>query len=137
MKPTKDAIDVGIVTTNPQPMLDFYLKSLGFTYDRQLDADIGAIHRLVFGRSYLKIVEAAAKTPGHQAGHITAGTGYRYLTLEVDDLEDTWSRLVADGVAVLEPLRADAHLGVSLAMVLDPDGNVVEILQRKPAPSVA
>lgn len=68
---------------------------------------------------------AGAKAPGSalQSGLVT------HLALEVDDLEDTLSRLRARGVEIGGgPMpRGD---GVEQAFMRDPDGYVVEVFER-------
>jgi len=70
-------------------------------------------------------MSAGAKAPGSalQSGLVT------HLALEVDDLEDTLSRLRARGVEIGGgPMpRGD---GVEQAFMRDPDGYVVEVFER-------
>jgi len=52
----------------------------------------------------------------------------------VPDLQATYERAAATGAGVLEP-PADKPMGYRLARVLDPDGNVVGLAQKRSATS--
>ena len=55
----KDAIDLGIVSTNGDAMLTFYRDVLGFRHEGDIHMEhvgIKTMHRLWFGNSLIKIV---------------------------------------------------------------------------------
>ena len=129
VKLTKQAIDLGIVTTNGPAMLAFYRDVLGFPYLREMPMPGGAglMHQLACGDSIIKLVvtdKAREKAP---PGGIPGGTGYRYWTLTVSNLAELVSDTAAAGHKVVVPAR-EIRPGVSIAIVEDPDGNWVEFL---------
>ena len=72
-----------------------------------------------------------AQTPeqANPGGGINGATGYRYWTISVANLEAVVAEAKEAGYQVpWEPREIRA--GVSVAMVEDPDGNWVELLQR-------
>lgn len=86
------------------------------------------------------------ESPGHlgcQVGEVYFGfdqveseitTGERSgasLWFEVDDLEETFERLVGMGAAVRYP-PTHKPWGAHLASLMDPDGNLLGLSQRKP-----
>lgn len=126
---TKQAIDLGIITNNPEPMLAFYRDLLGFRFEATTPMPGGSImHRLWCGDSMIKIVQHK-KAPAAEAapGGINGATGYRYWTISVDNLAEITDACAAAGHAVKVPVT-EIRPGVSISMVEDPDGNWVEFL---------
>jgi len=127
---TKDSIDLGIVTRNPDAMLAFYRDTLGFEFQGEMPMPGGGnMLRLMCGTSLIKIV-----TPGNLSdqdaapGGIPGATGYRYWTISVSDLDVLTEKCSAAGSAVAVP-PTDIRPGVRISIVTDPDGNWVEFLQ--------
>lgn len=128
----KEAIDLGIVTTNGEAMLTFYRDVLGFKHEGDISMEhvgIQTMHRLWFGNSLIKIVvpvvdPQASPTPDG----IPGGTGYRYWTMTIKNLDDVLAAIQAAGHKIVWP-RTEVRPGVVIAMVEDPDGNWVEFIQ--------
>jgi glyoxylase I family protein len=78
----------------------------------------------------VKVIETDPK-PGLTAapGGIRGATGYRYWTLHISDLEDKLASLEAAGVKVVVPAK-EIRTGITIAIVADPDGNWVELLNN-------
>lgn len=127
----KTAVDLGIVTNNPEPMLAFYRDTLGFRFEASLDMPGGTtMHRLWCGDSLIKILQHKKETEaGAPPGGIGGGTGYRYFTLTVSNLEDVTTECEKAGYKVAVSVR-EIRPGVRIAMVEDPDGNWVEFLEN-------
>ena len=127
----KESIDIGLVTDNVAAMTEFYHQTLGLEIEAVLNMPGGAeMTRLVCGTSIIKLVRQP-KTPAqaNPPGGIAAATGIRYFTITIDDLESAVQRCRAAGCNVpLGPLQA--RPGVNIAMIEDPDGNWVELLQH-------
>ena len=127
---TKDSIDLGIVTRNPQAALAFYRDTLGFEHEGEMQmAGGGSMQRLLCGTSLIKIV-----TPGNledvdaAPGGIGGATGYRYWTISVSNLDALAAKCADAGYKVPVQPR-EIRAGVKIAMVEDPDGNWVEFLE--------
>ncbi len=56
--------------------------------------------------------------------------GFGHLALTVDDLEATYDRLLAAGAASRMPPSPSPEPGVRIAFVADPEGNLIELLDR-------
>lgn len=129
---SKKAIDLGIVTGDPDSMLKFYRDTLGFEYvgDMQIPGG-GTMHRLMCGDSMIKIVvptvPPAATAP---RGGIQGATGYRYWTMSVSNIEDCVKDCSDAGYKVVVPI-SQIRPGLSIAIVADPDGNWVEFLSQE------
>ncbi len=128
---TKDSVDLGIVVKDKEASLRFYRDTLGFEFVAESDMGNGMLmQRLMCGTSMIKLV-TFAQTPelANPGGGINGATGYRYWTISVANLEAIVAEAKEAGYQVpWEPREIRA--GVSVAMVEDPDGNWVELLQR-------
>jgi catechol 2,3-dioxygenase-like lactoylglutathione lyase family enzyme len=128
-KLAKPALDVGVVTGDVSRALAFYTGALGFAKSEEIPfPGVGVLHRLRVGESFFKLLAPekppAARAPG---GGITGGIGFRYVTFQVTNLDETFEACRKAGARILvepRPLRPS----VRMAMVEDPDGNVVELL---------
>lgn len=132
VKIAKDAIDLGIVTTNGDAMLAFYRDVLGFKHEGDIAMEhvgIKVMHRLWFGKSLIKIV-VPVHDPGSSPapGGIQGGSGYRYWTMTIENLDEILAAVEAAGQKVVWP-RREIRPGVVIGMVEDPDGNWVEFIE--------
>ena len=85
----KDAIDLGIVVKDKDAALKFYRDTLGFEFVEETDMGRGTLmQRLNCGNTLIKLL-TFAETPEASAppGGIIGGTGYRYWTISVSNLE--------------------------------------------------
>ncbi len=127
---TKEGIDLGIVTNDGPAALAFYRDTLGFEHEADTPfPGGGTMHRLWCGKSLIKVVvpepAAGERAPG---APIPRSTGYRYWTISVSNLEEMVARCKEAGYGVpVEPV--EIRPGVTIAMLADPDGNWVELLQ--------
>jgi catechol 2,3-dioxygenase-like lactoylglutathione lyase family enzyme len=113
-------------------MLAFYRDVLGFEHEGDIAMEhvgIKVMHRLWFGKSLIKLV-VPVKDPGVPAapGGIQGGTGYRYWTMTIHNLDEVLSAVQASGRKIVRP-RTEVRPGVVIGMVEDPDGNWVEFIQ--------
>ena len=127
----KPAIDIGIVTNNPDAMLTFYRDTLGLEFEATIPMPGGGqMNRFRVGESVIKIVETDPKpeTPAAPGG-IRGATGYRYWTIWVSNLTESVEKIEAAGQQVVVPAK-EIRPGVTIAIVTDPDGNWVELLEN-------
>jgi predicted enzyme related to lactoylglutathione lyase len=125
----KPALDVGLITANAQPLLDFYAGVAGLEILDPLELPgIGTIHKLACGESILRVmVPSEAPTPDTSAT-FSSMSGIRYLTLEVDDIEAAASAVLRLGGSItMAPF--ELRPGRRVAQVADPDGNMIELGQ--------
>ncbi len=128
IKPAKDSLDLGIIVSDINSSLDFYQKTLGLEFVGTTPVWFGTIHRLRFGTSDFKLIEPKAVPPKGVIG-LENQLGFRYVTFAVKNLSEICTGLKAKGVEFALPEK-ELRPGVRLAMVKDPDGNIVEFVQR-------
>ena len=124
------AIDLGIVTNNADAMLGFYRDLLGFEEEPSTPFPMGGtMYRLWCGDSLIKIVAPDAAPEGKPpAGAIAEATGYRYWTIRLKNVEEVVAKCEAAGVQIVVPMR-EARPGVTICIVADPDGNLLEFVR--------
>src|SRR4030095_14801296 len=132
VKVAKDAIDLGIVTTNGEAMLAFYRDVLGFEHEGDIAMEhvgIKVMHRLWFGKSLIKLV-VPVKDPGVPAapGGSERGPGAASGTMPIHNLDEVLSAVQAAGRKIVRP-RTEVRPGVVIGMVEAPDGTWVEFIQ--------
>jgi glyoxylase I family protein len=128
----KSAIDIGIVTNNIEAMMTFYKDTLGLEFEASIPMPGGGVmNRFKVGDSIIKVIETDPLPPLEAApGGIRGATGYRYWTITVGNLEDCVSQAKAAGSKIVVPAK-EVRPGVTIAIVADPDGNWVELLENK------
>jgi catechol 2,3-dioxygenase-like lactoylglutathione lyase family enzyme len=126
----KPAIDLGIITRNAEPMLAFYRDLLGLELESVIPMPSGGtMHRLKVGDSIVKIVQLDREPPvDAPPGGIPGATGYRYWTIHISNLAAVVEVCEQAGHKVIVPPKV-IRPGVTIAMVVDPDGSWVELLQ--------
>ena len=128
MKPAKDSLDLGIVVGDIKASLNFYQHILGMEFVGITPVWFGTMHRLRYGSSDFKLIEPKAVPPKGIVG-LEKQLGFRYVTFVIKNLSELCKELKSKGIefAVTEK---EARPGVRIAMVKDPDGNIVEFVER-------
>jgi len=129
MKPARRCFDVGILVSDIGESLAFYQGLLGLEKLEDFDVPFGRLYRLRFGDSFAKLIVPKHK-PGAGTQGLTKALGLRYLTFPIINLDEVYAACEAAGVTV-ELTKRELMPGVFVAMVLDPDGNVVELVERR------
>jgi glyoxylase I family protein len=123
---------VGMTCSNMDRTIGFYCGLLGLKLVlRKAQAKGGEIAFLDAGGGMLEIfsrnepVMPAQSLPANQAG-------VRHITFAFDDIEQTCEGMAAAGVTFTEKPRAAFHAEMlrKVAFCLDPDGIVVELVER-------
>ena len=124
-----EGVDVGIVTADGPRAIEFYGGVLGLAAVGEMKMPGGMhMHRFQAGLSVLKVVVLPGDAPAAAPpGGIAGASGYRYITLKVNDIEAAVETCRAAGARIAIPVT-ELRPGVTIAMVEDPDGNWVEFL---------
>lgn len=143
-------VDLGIVVSDADKALKFYVDAVGFTKAGSFDVpastatDAGltnnkplSIHVLKLGSgpgaTSIKIMEVpGVKSRKPNNKYIHSQFGFSYLTIHVKSTEKAMEKLKKAGVKPIAkgPVELPASLGkgVYLTVLQDPDGNLVELV---------
>ena len=120
-------IEVGVVVNDAEQMLPFYRDVLGLAPQEDWEVPGGVMKRFGHANEIIKLVvfdkPPEAKNPPMG---IMGGSGIRYLTLYVDDLDGALARCEAAGTPVPVP-AFDYKPDMRVAIIEDPDGNWIEL----------
>jgi predicted enzyme related to lactoylglutathione lyase len=123
-------VEVGVVVRDADTMAAFYGDVLGLEEVSGFDFTGGSMRRFLHGDAIVKLVATApppelSNPPNGPAG---GAAGVRYISVAVDDLDASLERCTAAGGAVPVP-KMEFRAGVHIAMVEDPEGNWIELVQ--------
>ncbi len=128
MKPAKDSMDLGILASDIKASLNFYQNILGLEFVGISPVWFGTMHRLRFGTSDFKLIEPKTVPPKGAIG-LEKQVGFRYVTFVIKNLSELCAELKAKGIEFTVPEK-EVRPGTRIAMVKDPDGNIVEFVER-------
>jgi catechol 2,3-dioxygenase-like lactoylglutathione lyase family enzyme len=124
----KESIDLGILVGDIQKSLAFYRDLLGLQFIEERPVWFGTMHRLRFGTSDFKLIAPKTVPPKGAVG-LENLLGFRYVTFVIKNLDSVCAELKAKGAEfTFEP--KEIRPGTRIAMVKDPDGNIVEFVER-------
>ena len=128
LKIAKDSLDLGIVVSDIEASLHFYRDTLGLEYVGETPVWFGTMQRLRYGTSDFKLIDPKEVPPQGKIG-LEKQLGFRYVTFVIENLSEVCAALQSKGVEfTLEEM--EVRPGVRIAMVKDPDGNIVEFVER-------
>ena len=128
---TKPSIDLGIVCKDIDAMMTFYGETLGLPLEATIPMPGGCkMNRFKVGDSVIKVIELDP-TPATPAapGGIRGATGYRYWTIAVSNLAASVEKAAAAGAPIVVAAK-EVRPGITIAIIADPDGNWVELLEE-------
>jgi catechol 2,3-dioxygenase-like lactoylglutathione lyase family enzyme len=128
------AVQIGIVPRDLATSIAFYRDVLGLPYTGTLPVMEGRVlHLFAAPGGEVKLLELAvasdhAELAPSPPSPFHAATGMRWLTLDVDDLDVVAGRCA--GAAWQLPVT-EFRPGLRVAIVEDPDGNAIELVERR------
>jgi catechol 2,3-dioxygenase-like lactoylglutathione lyase family enzyme len=128
LMPAKESLDLGIVVGDIKASLNFYQDILGLEFVGITPVWFGTMHRLRFGTSDFKLIDPKTPPPRGLIG-LENQLGYRYVTFGIKNISQVCSLLKNKGIEFTQP-ETEIRPGVRIAMVKDPDGNIVEFVER-------
>ena len=128
IEPAKESLDLGILVSDINASLKFYQDILGLKFIEKIPVWFGTMYRLRFGTSDFKLIAPRTMPPKGPIG-LEAQIGIRYITFVIKNLSAVCAKLQEKGF-VFEIPEKEARPGVKIAMVRDPDGNIVEFVER-------
>jgi catechol 2,3-dioxygenase-like lactoylglutathione lyase family enzyme len=126
---TKDSFDLGIVVADIDASLAFYRDFLGLPFERKAPfSKTTTLHFLKAGTGSIKLWEVTEPpAPVAKGWPLEAAPGFRYVTLSISNLDEVMAEAEAGSVKVRVP-ATEIMPGVRIAILADPDGNAVELL---------
>ncbi len=140
-----ETIDVGVVVSDLEASLRFYLEALGMqrVSSFEIDEDFGRRSGLTGGVPFKvevlqlgtgetatrwKVMTFGNRAEAQQNGHIHNRVGMQYITLFVNDLKAAIERLEAHNVALLGETPTPLNDGRHFVLVQDPDDTFIELI---------
>ena len=93
----KKAIDVGVIVSDIDASLNFYVELLGLEKIQETPLWFGMMHRLAFGDSFIKLIDPK-KIPPKSSSNLEDSLGFRYLTLQVSNIDELCEELGRKGI---------------------------------------
>jgi catechol 2,3-dioxygenase-like lactoylglutathione lyase family enzyme len=128
MQAAKDSLDLGMIVSDIDKSREFYQDMLGLKFDGTMDLDFGTLYRYLFGTSVIKLIMPKEEPPGPGAIGLDKQLGFRYITFFVTNISELCAGLKDKGVEFVTE-EMEFVPGKCIAMVKDPDGNMVEFVQ--------
>ena len=127
---TSKAIDIGIVTSNKESMLNFYENILGFTNEVQIPfPGLGTVNKISYGIGYIKVLVLDDKPSNTSPiGDFSTSNGIRYITINLSNLDELITICSKNNVTIINS-GMTIRPGVTVALIQDPDGNLIELMQ--------
>ena len=127
---------VGLSVADLDAAEGFYSSAFGFTRQLAFELSPHPIRGLMLAHPAgfrLELFEHAQSAPGLQAGtpiEAHATRGYSHFALTAPDIDEVYAAaLLAGATAVIEP-RPSPEPGVRFAFLADPEGNLVELVEK-------
>jgi lactoylglutathione lyase len=107
---------------------EFYTKALGL--QEKMKLDLGEMHEVMVAgegdRPSIILVKHAERTSAPKPG-----SGFEKIVLVTDDVDALHERVVANGGASEKAPWNIEKMGIRVALVRDPDGYVIELIQHQ------
>ncbi len=117
----------GINVADLDRSADFYTRGLGLQEKGKYD--LGHMHEVLVGAEGDAVSILLIKYTSRD-GAPDIGTGYEKIVLACDDVAAAYERALAEGgTSQLEPRTIEA-MGLTVAMVRDPDGYLIELVKQ-------
>jgi glyoxylase I family protein len=128
---------LAVVAKEYDTTVNWYVRHFGFTVAKQWTVpEMLPGARMCYlkrGALHLEIIGDGEKLGAHTVAsnplHDYQITGFRHFAFEVDDVDATMRRLESEGVQPFFPPMSIPAVGIRAALVRDPEGNTVELIQ--------
>lgn len=117
----------GINVSDLDRSADFYTRGLGLREKGKYD--LGHMHEVLVGTDgdgvSILLIKHTARTEAPDIG-----TGYEKIVLVVDDVAGVYHRALDEGGTSEAEPRTIEQMGLTVALVHDPDGYLIEIVRQ-------
>jgi lactoylglutathione lyase len=127
---------VGLSVADLDAQVAWYCGAFGLTESAPFEvASLGLRGSFVIGEPGLAIelLERAGSVTGIRAADQAEALltrGYGHICIRVEDVDVLHARLLARGAAERMPPQASPESGVRMSFVADPEGNLIELVDR-------
>jgi PhnB protein len=122
------AAEIGIVSADGLPIGDFYRQAFGFSDVSSFTSPAGSVYKMRRGEARLKIFVPVDPPERDRLDSLGRRTGICYFALYVDDIAGSFDRAVELGAEVISSPKSHRP-GAIVALIRDPEGNIVELLE--------
>ncbi|MFM2321301.1 MAG: hypothetical protein RL612_448 [Actinomycetota bacterium] len=128
---------VGMSVANLDAQVEWYTKVFGFKTARAFEVPpIGLRGIFLVGEDgfAIELLEKQGSTRNFKANNVAEGAlnqGFGHLCYRVDNVTVMNARLIEHGAVQIMPVQESPEPGVTMAYVADPEGNLIEIIDRK------
>jgi len=113
-------------------MLHFYQEVLGF--DKEIEIPfpgIGVVNKLSYGAGYIKILVLESNPSNiNPTGDFSTSNGIRYITINLSNLDEILDACKVNNINIINE-GIDLRPGVRVALISDPDGNLIELMNTE------
>jgi catechol 2,3-dioxygenase-like lactoylglutathione lyase family enzyme len=127
---------VGLSVADLDAQARWYQAAFGFTTSTPFEVpslDLRGTFLVGPGGLAIELLERAGSRPGIQAADQAEALltrGYGHICLRVADVDDLHARLLAHGAFERLAPQLSPEPGVRMSFVADPEGNLIELLDR-------
>ncbi|QLG61750.1 VOC family protein [Halorarum salinum] len=123
-----DVLHAALWVDDVEAMDEFYTEGLGLEFSREFEGSDGVRNYFLTGESDTEIQFKHDEGVDRESG---PSSGFDHVAIAVEDVEDRVDRLVdAFGSEVVRGPDLLADKGIEIAFVTDPEGYVVELIER-------
>lgn len=128
---------VGLNVANLDAQVEWYTKVFGFTTAHPFEVPpIGLRGIFLVGEDgfAIELLEKQGSSRNFKASNVAEGAlnqGFGHICYRVEDVAAMNEKLLAQGAVQIMPVQAAPEPGVTMAYVADPEGNLIEIIDRK------
>jgi lactoylglutathione lyase len=127
---------VGLSVADLDAAVDFYRRALGFEPEFPFELpfdDVRGVMMLHPSGLRLELFERPGAQPGiqgRQPREALATHGYGHFALTAAPLDRIYEDLLAAGATAVKPPAPAPEPGIRMAFVADPEGNLIELVER-------
>jgi len=128
---------IGISVADMPRATEWYCRAFGLTAENEFavpGTDLCGVMLRHESGYRIELLHRPSAVPGIEPDSpvAAAGTrGYGHICMRVADVDAEYQRLLAAGAAVRRPPGPSPRAGGRFAWVADPEGNLIEVLDRK------
>jgi glyoxylase I family protein len=128
---------VGLNVADLDAQVEWYKKVFGFKTARPFEVEpIGLRGIFLLGEDgfAIELLQKQGSSRNFKASNVAEGAlnqGFGHICYRVDDVAAMNQKLLAHGAVQIMPVQESPEPGVTMAYVSDPEGNLIEIIDRK------